>query len=334
MRKVLVLVMVFCLAMTMVFANAEKEVASSSSSEAWTPAGGNVSMIVPYGVGGSSDQVARIFASSKAFKDANIVVENVPGGGCAIGLTKFVQSKADGFTIGNTSAPMIILPITTKTQPYVYYEKVIPICRATVSTFAMFVRADSNIKNLDDLKAEINKREVILAANSRGGNSHWETEYFAYKVGGDVTTVFYDGGASSIAALLGGHADVTVQNPNDGREYVRSGDLRCIAVLGEERLLHEEVYKDVPTTVEQGYPWLINHGFQGYSLPAGCPDNVVEYYNEAFKAACQDPEVIEKLAKIGYSISYLDKDGFAQFVNDMVKVYKDVFTNIGERLSE
>lgn len=331
MKRILIL-LVFCLLTGLVFAGGTDE-AVASDTEAWTPGGGNVTLITPYAAGGTSDQVARLFANSDAFYDANIVVENVPGGSCAIGLTKIVQSKPDGFTIGNTSTPMIVLPITTNTQPYVYYEEVIPICRPNVSTFAMFVRADSDIYDLDDLADEILSREVVAACNSRGGNSHWEPEYFAYKVGGDITAVFYDGGASSIAALLGGHVDLTVQNPNDGREYVRSGDLRCIAVLGEERLT-DEVYKDVPTTVEQGYPFLISHGFQGYSLPKGTPDNIVKYYNDCFAEACRDPEIVAALERMGYTVEPLDSEEFKAFIESMVSVYKDVFENIGDRLNE
>ena len=108
MKRILI-VLAFCLLTGLVFAGGTGE-AVASDTEAWTPGGGNVTLITPYAAGGTSDQVARLFANSDAFYDANIVVENVPGGSCAIGLTKIVQSKPDGFTIGNTSTPMIVLP--------------------------------------------------------------------------------------------------------------------------------------------------------------------------------------------------------------------------------
>ena len=226
---------------------------------------------------------------------------------------------------------MVVLPTSTTTQPYVYYERIEPICRSAVSTFVVYVRPDSGINNLDDLKKEILSREMILACNSKGGNSHWEMEYFAMKNGGDVTAVVYNGGASSIAAVLGGHADITVQAPNDGREYVRSGDLKAIAVLNTERL-SDSVYADVPTSVEQGYPWLINVGFQGFSLPKETPQNIVDFYRECFRNALSDPVIIEETKKLGMIPAYLDADEFSDFIDESVANYKEIFSVLKGRL--
>lgn len=171
MKRILSSLIVLLASMMLVFASGSNEAAVSEDGS-WTPGGGNVSLIVPFAAGGSSDQVARIIANSGAFPDANVVVENVPGGSCAIGLTEIVQAKPDGFTVGSTGNQMVILPITTSTQPYVYYEEVTPICCLSVTTFALFVRADSDIYTLDDLADAILSREVIASCNSRGGTSH------------------------------------------------------------------------------------------------------------------------------------------------------------------
>ena len=332
MKRIISVMLVLCLSL-MLFAQGGSEAAAADSSGAWTPKGGNVNIIVPFGAGGSSDLTVRAIVNNgaKYFPDTTLVVENVPGGGCAIGLTKFVTSKPDGFTIGNTSTPMVVLPTSTTTQPYVYYEMVEPICRSAVSTFVVYVRSDSGIYNLEDLKNEILSREMILACNSNGGNSHWEMEYFAMKNGGDVTAVVYDGGASAIAAVLGGHADITVQAPNDGREYVRSGDLRAIAVLNTERLT-DSVYADVPTSVEQGYPWLTNVGFQGFSLPKGTPQNIIDFYRECFRNALADPVIMEETEKLGMIPAYLDADEFSAFIDESVANYKEIFSALEGRL--
>ena len=141
----------------------------------------------------------------------------------------------------------------------------------------------------------------------------------------------YGGGASAIAALLGGHIDVTVQSPADGKEYVRSGDLRAIAVLNTERLT-DSVYADVPTSVEQGYPWLINVGFQGFSLPKGTPQNIVDFYRECFRNALADPVIMEETEKLGMIPAYLDADEFSAFIDESVANYKEIFSALEGRL--
>ena len=172
-----------------------------------------------------------------------------------------------------------------------------------------------------------------MAANNRGGQTHWELEYFAMKVGSDITAVIYDGGSASIAAVLGGHAEVTVQAPSDGQEYVRSGDLRAIAVLDDARL-ETDIYKDVPTSVEQGYGWLQNGFFHGYSAPKGIGEAQLKYFEDGFKKALEIPEVREKIEYYGFTVDYQDAEGFRQVWLDTVEQYKTVIAELGDRLTE
>ena len=118
MKKIISVMLVLCLSF-MLFAQGGSETAAADSSGVWTPKGGNVNIIVPFGAGGSSDLTVRAIVNNgaKYFPDTTLVVENVPGGGCAIGLTKFVTSKPDGFTIGNTSTPMMFLLAKAKSMP-------------------------------------------------------------------------------------------------------------------------------------------------------------------------------------------------------------------------
>ncbi|WP_302618722.1 tripartite tricarboxylate transporter substrate binding protein [uncultured Oscillibacter sp.] len=299
---------------------------------AWTPSG-DVNVIVAYGAGGSSDLLARTFANEGAgCFQTPLVINNIGGGGCSIGFTELINSKPDGMTIGNTNSAVVVNCLTAET-PYVYYEELQPICQVGYAPYIVYVKADSEIQNLDDLKNAILSRDVIMAANNRGGQTHWELEYFAMKNGGDITAVIYDGGASSIAALLGGHAEVTVQAPSDGAEYVRSGDLRAIAVLDASRL-NNEVYKDIPTSAEQGYAWLTNGFFHGYAGPKGMTEEIIRYYEDAYKATLELPEVAGAIESYGFTVDFEDHEEFAKTWTDAVNMYSGAFEELGDRLTE
>ncbi len=308
--------------------------ASSEAPEAktWEP-NGNVNVIVAYGAGGSSDLVARAFTTQGAssFKTP-MVVNNMAGGGCAIGFTELIQAKPDGMTIGNTNSAVIVNCLVSET-PYTYYEELQPLVQVGYAPYVVYVRKDSEIQNLDDLKAAILSRDVVMACNNRGGQTHWELEYFALENGGDISSIIYDGGASSIAALLGGHAEVTVQAPSDGQEYVKSGDLRAIAILDSNRL-NTEIYKDVPTSEEQGYGWLQNGFFHGYAAPKGVSDEVIAYYEKCFKEALENPEVKAIVEGYGFTVAYEDHEGFQKVWDDGVKRYSSAFEKLGDRLTE
>ena len=332
MKKVLLSLLVLLMAVTMVFAQGQKESGSVDADGNWIPSK-EVSVIVSYAAGGSTDLLARTFANEAASVWATpLVINNMPGGGNAIGFSALRQAAPDGLTIGNTNSSVVVNCLTGET-PFVYYEELQPICQVGFAPYIVYVAKDSLIQNLADLEEAVKTRDVVMAANNRGGQTHWELEYFAMKVGSDITAVIYDGGSASIAAVLGGHAEVTVQAPSDGQEYVRSGDLRAIAVLDDARL-ETDIYKDVPTSVEQGYGWLQNGFFHGYSAPKGIGEAQLKYFEDGFKKALEIPEVREKIEYYGFTVDYQDAEGFRQVWLDTVEQYKTVIAELGDRLTE
>lgn len=346
MKKVLAVLMLLCVTLALAGCSGSSSGETTSTGSAGSTAGGSstaqeaswtpdddVNVIVAYAPGGSSDLLARVFTTDAADCFATpMVVNNISGGGCAIGFSELIQAEPDGLTIGNTNSAVVVNCLNAET-PYVYYEELQPLCQIGYAPYVVYVRADSDIQNLDDLKDAILSRDVVMAANNRGGQTHWELEYFALKNGGDISAVIYDGGASSIAALLGGHAEVTVQAPSDGQEYVKSGDLRAIAVLDDERLT-SEIYKDVPTSVEQGYDWLQNGFFHGYSAPLGVSDEVIKYYEDAYKAALDMPEVKEAIENYGFNVEFQDHEEFGKTWTDSVARYTEIYEELGDRLLE
>jgi len=332
MKKLVVVCIVFCLLQGLAFGQSQHEEKQGSLSSEWKPSK-DVSVIVAYAAGGSSDLLARTFANEAASAWATpLVINNMPGGGNAIGFTALSQAKPDGYTIGNTNSSVVVNCLTGST-PFVYYEELQPICQVGFAPYVVYVRKDSPIKNLKDLEIAVKSRDVIMAANNRGGQTHWELEYFAMKVGSDITAIIYNGGSASIAALLGGHAEITVQAPSDGQEYVRSGDLRAIAVLDSKRL-NTPIYKDIPTSVEQGYSWLQNGFFHGYSAPKGMPKDVLKYFEDGFKKALDIPEVRSKIEYYGFTVDYKNSEEFKKVWLDSVDKYKGAFAELGSRLTE
>lgn len=305
---------------------------AAESGAAWTP-GDDVSMIVAYAPGGSSDLVARAFTNQGASAFATpVVVNNMPGGGNAIGFTALIQAAPDGLTIGNTNSSVVVNTIVSET-PYVYYKEIQALVQVGYAPYVVYVNKSSDIMNLDDLKKAILSREVVMAVNSRGGQTHWELEYFALEAGGDITSIIYNGGADAISALMGNHVDVTVQAPADGQEYVRSGDLRAIAVLDSNRLTNE-VYSNVATSEEQGYGWLQNGFFHGYSAPKGVSPEIIAYYENAFRAALDNPEVRGIIENYGFTVDFQNHEEFAATWDAEADRYANALAKLGDRLAE
>jgi len=304
---------------------------SKSTQEGWKPSKA-VDFIVPFNAGGSSDLLARIFANQGAsYFENSFVVLNEGGGSCSIGLTDLIGRKADGLAIGICNNGVPTLPISIET-PYVYKDELTALCMWGIAPYVVVVNADSDYHTLEDLMNAIkaNPNGLVSGACSAGSNTHVEMEMLAYMVGSDIKSVIYDGGSAAIAALLGKNIDVTVQAPSDAAQYIQSGDLRCVAVLSDKRMTNE-VYKDVPTAIEQSYD-LVSECFQGCGTSKGVSDEVIAYYEKCFSEALKDPTVIEAINNLGFDVLYEDHETYQARWDTTAENFAEIVETLGDRL--
>lgn len=133
---------------------------------------------------------------------------------------------------------------------------------------ALAVRADSPLKNLDDLIAAFKadpSKVVIGTSGSVGGQDWMQTALIARAAGvdpGKMRNVATEGGGEIATSLLGGHIQVGSTDIADSVPYIESGDMRILAVLSDERL-EGDVVSAIPTAKEQGYDvtWPVIRGF-------------------------------------------------------------------------
>lgn len=305
---------------------------SGIADEAWHPKK-TVDFIVPFNAGGSSDMLARIFANQGAsYFEKDFVILNEGGGSCAIGLADLITRKPDGYAIGICNNGVPTLPVAIET-PYVYKDNLDALCMWGIAPYVVLVNANSEYQNLEDLMTAIKAKPngLVSGACSAGTNTHIEMEMLAYMVDSDIKSVIFDGGSSCIAALLGNNIDVTVQTPSDAKQYIESGDLRCIAILSDQRLSNP-TFKDVPTAIEQGYD-LVSECYQGCGAPKGLPENVIEYYEKCFSAALQDPKVIEAISNMGFEVKYEDHTTYQERWERTTENFQTIVDTLGDRLT-
>lgn len=322
MKKVLSLAILLCMLLT---------ICTSAVSADWVPTK-TVDFIVPFNAGGSSDMFARIFANQGAkYFDKEFVVLNEGGGSCSIGLTDLITRKPDGYSIGICNNGVPTLPISLET-PFIYKDEIDALCMWGIAPYVVIVNANcpyNSLKELmDDVKANPNK--LVSGACGAGSQTHIEMEMLAYMVDSDIKSVAFDGGSAAIAALLGNNIDVTVQTPADCKQYLESGDLRCLAVLSNSRL-KGDVFKDVPTAIEQGYD-LVSECYQGCGAAKGQSEDVIAYYEKCFSEALNDPEVIAAIENMGFEVLYEDHATYQARWESTAESFAKILETLGDRL--
>ncbi|MBQ9661661.1 MAG: tripartite tricarboxylate transporter substrate binding protein [Oscillospiraceae bacterium] len=270
---------------------------------------GPVSMIVAYKAGSGTDNTARILAKyAEKYVGQTIVIENVEGGSGSIGWSQLADADPDGQTIGFINLPNFSSSIVNEMGTYTV-ESFAPICNHVTETSIVIVRADDDrFPDLDALVAygkenEGTKNELLASTNGPQASNHIGAQAFANSAGFMYTDIPQGGTADQLLSLRGAEADFSVVKLADiaGQE----AEYRILGAFADERLPE---LPDVPTLGELGY----YEGWLGSSrclvAPVGVSEDVIAFYEEAFKAAMEDAEYLEAAEQAGMATDYKDAE--------------------------
>jgi tripartite-type tricarboxylate transporter receptor subunit TctC len=111
-----------------------------------------------------------------------------------------------------------------------------------------------------------------------------------------MTHVPFRGAAPMILELEVGRLHFGGDQLSTALERTRAGNLTGLAILSGTR---SKAVPNVPTVGEMGFAGLNLRGFNGFVAPIGTPREIVERIQAATAEAARDPQVIERMTKIG-----------------------------------
>ncbi|KKB06724.1 C4-dicarboxylate ABC transporter substrate-binding protein [Devosia geojensis] len=276
-------------------------------------------IMAPAAPGGGWDQTARTI--QQVLQDegiaGNVQVTNVPGAGGTIGLAQFVNQAQGNPSQLIVGGYVMVGAILTNQSP-VTLDNVTPIARLTGESVAVVVPANSPIQTIDDLTAALkeNPGAVSWAGGSAGGADHILAGLYAQAVGVDPTQINYiafSGGGEALAAILGGQVTVGVSGYGEFASQVEAGELRLLAISGQNRL--EGV--DAPTLSEAGVDVVLENWRMVAAAPGITPEQEAEI-NADIAAMVESDGWQTALADRGWVDTYLAGDEFkAQLAEDI-----------------
>jgi putative tricarboxylic transport membrane protein len=296
----------------------------------------NITIVAPSGAGGGWDLTARAISKTMGetkLIDKSIVVENKPGGGGAVYMAEFATKEVKNDHVLLVKSPPILINNNKAegNSPYGYKDTT-PLAQLTRDYGAIVVKADSKFQTLKDVLEAIKKdpKAITLAGGSAPGSmDHLVGVLPAFKYGIDpkiVKYVSYDGGGEAVAALLGGNADVIATDASTIGAYVKSGDVRVLAVSSSERLGGE--LSEVPTFIEEGIDteFTIWRGLFG---PKEMSDAASEYWSEKLEKMVESDEWKAELEKNGWESEYRNSEDFTTYLEEQDKVIVELLTALG-----
>ena len=289
-----------------------------------------VKIMIGANPGGGYDQTAR--GLGKAMIEAgvakNVQFENKGGAGGTIGLAQFVgTAKSDASAMIVTGAVMVGAIVQSK--PPVTLSQATPIARLFYEYNVFVVPANSPIKTMKDVVDLLKKDagSVKWGGGSRGSVDHISIAQLAKLSGVDPTKINYvpfQGGGEASAAILGGHVTIGTSGWNEMAQYVKTGEVRALAVTSANRLPGE----NVPTLRELGIPLEVGNWRGVYGAP-GLTAKQRTVLIDAVVAATKQKSWIETLAKNDWFPALLVGDDFGRFVDDEHKRLEDAMRAVG-----
>lgn len=315
------------LALTMLFALAACSDSGAGSNDAQDFPKKDITLIVPYAAGGTTDLLARSLSTRMGeIMGVNVIVQNVEGGGGTTGTSQAVNSAADGYTLAICSNGGYLINPAVNEVGYTW-ETTTPICIVSEIETAWGVAANSPFETLQDLLdyAKANPGGITYVTPGANSTPHLHAESLALKLGLQWNHSPNSSSPAAIAELIGGHVDVVCVNVPTFHSYTEGGDVRLLAITGDERDPH---YPDVPTFAELGYDFPASVYFAIIG-PAGMDPAVTQRLSDAVKEAMEDPTVQDSFASLNFPMSFTSAQDCSRRLPDDYALYTGVMKELG-----
>lgn len=289
-----------------------------------------VTIIVPWGAGGGTDTIIRIFATG--FEEAMgqpINVVNRTGGSGVVGHSAIAQAAPDGYTLGACTSEITyfdalgLAPITPDSFDLLSRLAVIP---AGVS-----VASDSDYESLSELLDAVKAAEpgeMTSSGSGLGGPWHMAVAGMLKAAGEPADKVNFipsQGGAPALQDLVSGGLTMFTGSPIEARSLADAGEVRILAIMADER---SDAFPDVPTLKEEGIDFALTNWFS-LCGPKGLPEDVTATILEAAEEAHGSATVQDALAQRGITPLFDGPEAFTAFAEEFSGEARTLLTDIG-----
>lgn len=287
-----------------------------------------ITLVVPFGPGSGTDQMARVLAQGLGeVLKVPVVVDNKGGASGFIAAQYMAKAAPDGYTVMvTTNTTQTANEHLFKKLPYDPVKDFAPIALLAKGQMLLLVRSDSPYKTMADLIAAAKKAPGKLNFGAGSSSSQVASELLKQMADIDAVYVPYKSNPLSITDLIGGQIDFMFADAPTALPQVLGGKLRALATSGTNRVA---AAPDVPTAAEAGLKgYDMTYWFAVYA-PAGTPPAIVGQLNGAFDKVVAMEGFKNTLAKTSGELAFSTPEGLAQFQAEDSKKWGQVIRAAG-----
>lgn len=209
----------------------------------------DISVVVPYGAGGTTDLSVRgvLDAVPDGVVSKNFMVSNVTGGSGLVGATQFANADADGYTLGVLNCDLVLNNVLGNTE--ITADQFVPLACIENDPYLFIVSKDAPYQTLEEFVdyAKEHPGEITVGDTGAGAAPHLAYLALTKNLGLDLKTVSYDSAADSVVAVVSGECQAVISASAAAVGQMDAGNVKALAVTSNERL---STYPDVPAMGE------------------------------------------------------------------------------------
>ena len=271
-----------------------------------------ITLIVPYSPGGTTDQAARNIASEIEKKTGNVVlVKNMPGAANLVAINHVINQPNNNHTFIISDTDFISGTIAQGTNAYTHFTP------TNIISFSPYLIIGSPETNLTNFKTEIKNKKIINIGNA-GGGGYWLKQV---KSPIEFNAIPYKGGANIMSDVMASQLEYGISSVTSFYPLVVDKKVNPIAIVNDTRI---DALPDVPTAHELGFIGNNTMLWTGIFAQHNTEPEAIDKFSKLVQDAVANSSYLQSLPKKGGVILNYGPAKSQQFINKEVILYKKI----------
>lgn len=281
-----------------------------------------ITLVIPFAAGGSTDVVGRIVAERMSQSlGQQVLVQNVGGAGGSLGAQQVAKADPDGYTLlMGTVATHALNPLILKQKPYDPVADFAPVSLLILVPNVLAVNPELPVNSVQELIDLAKKEQLAYASSGNGTPLHLSGELFKAMAGVDIVHIPYKGSGPALTDVLGNQVPIIFDNLPSSSGHIASGKLKALGVTTVERA---PSFPDVPA-ISETLPGYETYSWNALFAPAGTPPEAIAALNKAAVEAMADPAVAARMGEFSASVVASTPEGLAEHVKSEMAKWEPV----------
>ena len=260
-----------------------------------------VRWIIGFAPGGTTDVISRLIVQYLTeHLGQPFIVESRPGAATNLATEMVVRSPADGYTLLFIGSPNAINTSLYTRLNFNFSRDIAPVAAIVSVPNVMVVHPSVPVTTVPEFiaYAKANPGKINMASSGIGSTPHLAGELFKMMAGVDIQHVPYRGAAPAMTDLLAGQVQVYFVTTPSSMQYIKSGQLRAIAVTTAKRV------PELPglPAISEFVPGYDASAWYGLGAPKDTPKDIINKLNREINAAVANASIKKRFDDLGCTI--------------------------------